>query len=138
MDAKTELVERGFVHVGTIRPLDCGRRCKADITASLHGRVTYALLVGNQFKKCGDTGRKSATLKKRMTDCARAINLVISGALVGPFTEKFKPLASKAIEDNQIIDVWAKEATADECVRLQRELNAKYDTIRTGWANRLQ
>ncbi len=73
-----------------------------------------------------------------MSDCERAINLIISGALAGPFAENFKRLAPKAIEANQQIDVWAREASADECKSLQRELNAKYDTIGTGWANRLE
>ena len=98
----------------------------------------YGLVVGDQFKKSGDTGRKGATLQKRMDGCANTINQILRGALVGPFTENFKRLAPKVIEANQEIEVWAKKATADECRRLQRDLNGKYDTIRTGWANKLE
>lgn len=138
MDVRTELQLRGFVKAGAIRPVDSGKSCKADIKLEVRGTAVYGLVVGDQFKKCGDTGRKNATLKKRMTDCSRAINLVISGAIPGPFTENFKRLAPRAIESNQEIEVWARESTATECKSLQRELNGKYDTIRYGWANRLE
>jgi hypothetical protein len=138
MDVRKELQLRGFVKAGAIRPVDSGKSCKADITLEVRGTAVYGLVVGDQFKKCGDTGRKNATLKKRMTDCSRAINLVISGAIQGPFTENFKRLAYRAIEKNLEIEVWARESTVAECKSLQRELNGKYDTIRQGWANRLE
>jgi hypothetical protein len=141
MDVRKDLGARGFVYAGVIRPLDSGKSCRAEIKPlGLRGSVVYGLVVGDQFKKCGDTGRKNATLKKRMHDCARAINLVISGAISGPFKENFKRLAPKAIAANQEIEVWAREATAGECKHLQRELNGEegYDTIRTGWANKLE
>jgi hypothetical protein len=138
-DVRQELRRRGFVRVGAIRPVGSGRACKAELDA-LHflGRVVYGLVVGDDFKKCGDTGRKNATLKKRMDGCANTINAILSGALVGPFTEHFKSRAPAAIEEMREIEVGAREATDEECRRLQRELNRNYDTIRRGWADRLE
>ena len=139
MDVRSELEALGFVPAGAIRPIDSGKRSKAELVAlGLTGSVVYALVVGDQFKKCGDTGRKAATLKTRMRGCAYTINKIISGDLVGPFTENFKRLAPLAIKEGQTIHVWAREASSSDCRRLQRELNHKYDTIRTGWANRLE
>ncbi len=139
VSVREDLRLQGFVHAGAIRSLDSGRICRAELKPlGFRGCVVYGLVVLDQFKKCGDTGRKNATLTSRMEGCASTINQILRGVLRGPFTERFKSLAPKAIEAGHDIEVWAREATAGECERLQRELNAKYDTIRTGWANRLK
>lgn len=138
-DVRSYLEARRFVHAGIIRPLDSGKSCRAEIKpVGFSGSVVYCLVVGDDFKKCGDTGRKGATLESRMSGCANTINQILRGVLTGPFTEHFKSRAPSTIEDGQTIEIWAKQATADECDRLQKELNHKYDTIRVGWANRLK
>jgi hypothetical protein len=66
-DVRKDLDARGFVHAGVIRPLDSGKSCKAEIKPlGFRGSVVYGLVVGNEFKKGGDTGRKGATLGSRM------------------------------------------------------------------------
>lgn len=138
-DVRKDLQALGFVHVGVIRPLDSGKSCRAEIKSlGFSGSVVYGLVVGHEFKKCGDTGREGATLASRMSGCANTINQIIRGDLPGPFTEHFKSRAPSAIEEEQTIEVWARQATPAECDRLQTELNRKYDTIRLGWANRLK
>jgi hypothetical protein len=138
-DVRKELDARGFVHAGVIRPLDSGKSCRAEINSlGLRGSVVYSLVVRDEFKKCGDTGRKGATLASRMSGCANTINQILRGDLKGPFTEHFKSRAPRVIAAGQEIDVWAREATADECDRLQKDLNERYDTIRVGWANKLK
>lgn len=138
-DVRKDLEARGFVHAGVIRPIDSGKSCRAEIKSlGFSKSVVYCLVVGDDFKKCGDTGREGATLTSRMSGCANTINQIIRGDLAGPFTEHFKSRAPSTIEAGQTIEVWAKQATADECDRLQKELNRKYDTIRVGWANRLK
>ena len=102
------------------------------------GSVVYGLLVGHEFKKCGDTGREGATLASRMSGCANTINQIIRGDPSGPFTEHFKSRAPSAIEEGKTVEVWARQATVAECERLQRALNSKDDTLRVGWANRLK
>jgi hypothetical protein len=138
---REHLIGCGFILAGVIRPFGSGTGCRLELKPlDFHGRVVYGLVVGDQLKKCGDTGRKRSTLMARMNGCTKTINQILRGDLVGPFTENFKRLAPKTIEANQEIEVWAKQATAAECKRLQRALNgaAGYDTIRTGWANRLE
>jgi hypothetical protein len=138
-DVRRDLEAHRFVHAGVIRPLDSGRSCRAEIKpVGFSGSVVYCLVVGDDFKKCGDTGRKGATLESRMSGCANTINQILRGDLTGPFTEHFKSRAPSTIEEGQTIEVWAKQATADECDRLQKELNHKFDAIRVGWANRLK
>ena len=138
-DVRKDLEARGFVHAGVIRPLDFGKSCRAEMKSlGFSGSVVYCLVVGNDFKKCGDTGREGATLASRMNGCANTINQIIRDDLTGPFTEHFKSRAPSTIQAGQTIEVWATQATADECDRLQKELNRKYDTIRVGWANRLK
>lgn len=134
-----DLAKRGFQVAGVIEPVSAGRSCRfTPAQTQFRGTVVYGLVVGPQLMKSGDTGRKNATLVKRMEGCAATISDILSGALVGPFTEHFKSRAPGAIRANQKIQVWAKEAPPEECRRLQRELNQKYDTIQTGWANRLE
>jgi hypothetical protein len=138
-DVRKDLEARGFVHAGAIRPLESGKSCTADIRSlGFTGSVIYGLVVGDAFKKCGDTGREGATLASRMSGCASTINQILRGHLTGPFTEHFKSRAAAAIEAGQTIEVWARPATAEERDRMQKELNRKYDTIRVGWANRLK
>jgi hypothetical protein len=72
-----------------------------------------------------------------MHACARTINEILCGKRCGPFTENFKSRAPDAIRANQVIEVWATAACPDECRRLQRSLNGEFDTIGSGWANKL-
>lgn len=53
-----------------------------------------------------------------------------------PF-DAFKRLAPDVIRAQQEIEIWAIVSTASEYKNLERELNAKYDTTRRGWATRL-
>ena len=76
--------------------------------------MVYGLVVGDEFKKCGDTGREGATLASRMAGCANTINQILRGDLVGPFTEHFKARAPSTIVAGQTIEVWAREAPREE------------------------
>ena len=136
---RTDLEGRGFRFAGAIRPKNGGRACWLDMSSmTFRGTVVYAVVVGEQLMKCGDTGRKGATLLSRMSGYVHALNQILSGRLVGPFSEHFKARAPRAIEANLNVEVWAMQASTADCSRLQRELNHKHDTVRAGWANRLE
>ena len=51
--------------------------------------------------------------------------------------DAFKRLAPEVIKANQSIEVWAVESTEAHFKTLERELNAKYNTLQHGWATRL-
>ena len=53
-----------------------------------------------------------------------------------PF-DTFKRFAPEVIKANQPIEVWAVESTEWEYKLLERDLNARFDTMRTGWTMQL-
>lgn len=132
----------GFVHAGAMRPIDGGQRCGVNIQ-DVRGFVIYAHVVGDQIKKFGIT---TPSLRSRVAQNVSTINQVIAlaeGRAASdarwhhrPF-DAFKRLAPLIIRGNQAIDVWALQSTDAEYRVIERELNARFDTLSNGWATRL-
>jgi hypothetical protein len=107
------------------------------------GFVVYAHVVGDQLKKFGTT---KAPLRRRVSQNASTITQVIALAEGKaerdaawhhrPF-DTFKRFAPEVIKANQPIDVWAVESTEAEYKVLERNLNARFDTMRNGWTMQL-
>ena len=53
-----------------------------------------------------------------------------------PF-DTFKRFAPDVIRANQPIEVWALESTEENYKLLERDLNARFDTMRNGWTMQL-
>ncbi len=143
MDVRQQLAALGFSLAGTIYPEDAGRRCRAHFERAVEGFIVYAHVVGNQVKKFGTTRPR---LKARVHQNVSTINQVIllaegrahSNARWHhrPF-DAFKRLAPEVIRANQSIEVWAIQSTALTYKALERDLNARYETIQNGWVSRL-
>jgi hypothetical protein len=143
MDVRSELESLGFRRAAVMTPCDGGRSCKAVIEREVVGFVVYAHVVGGQVKKFGTT---QAPLRKRIIQNASTIAQVIAlsdGCVQKdaawhhrPF-DTFKRLAPNVIKSNQAIEVWAVESTEAEYKLLERDLNARYDTMRNGWTMQL-
>ena len=107
------------------------------------GFVVYAHVVGDQVKKFGTT---KAPLRNRIFQNASTITQVIAlseGRTARdaawhhrPF-DTFKRLAPEVIKANQSIEVWAVTSTEMQYKLLERDLNAKFDTMRNGWTMQL-
>ena len=143
MDVRQELATLGFVLAGSIRPESDGRRCLAQFERDVEGFVVYAHVVADQIKKFGTT---RASLKDRVRQNVSTLNqmiLLAEGRAPRdarwhhrPF-DAFKRLAPEVIKANQCIEVWAIQSDVGRYWSLERELNAKYETILNGWATRL-
>ena len=131
MDVRNELQTLGFVRAGEIRPENAGRSCRAHIDHEVEGFVVFALVAEDRIRKFGSTGRKQATLKKRMQGHASALNGVMIRERAKD--DPFKRLAPQVIAARQEIEVWAKESLASIFEREARELNDKHDPE---WADR--
>lgn len=143
MDVRQQLAALGFSLAGTIYPEDAGRRCRARFERVVEGFVLYAHIVGNRVMKFGTT---SPSLKARVHQNVSTINQVILLAEGRARSnarwhhrqfDAFKRLAPEVIKANQSIDIWAIQSTAFEYKSLERELNARYETITHGWVSRL-
>ena len=143
MDAHDELKKLGFERVGAMLPLDGGRACRAVMDLAVTGFVVYAHVVDNEIKKFGTT---KAPLRSRVGQNASTITQVIAlseGRAMRdarwhhrPF-DAFKRLAPEVIKANRGIEVWALASNEANDKSLERELNAKFDTMRDGWAMQL-
>ena len=123
-------------------PCDGGRSCKAVMEREFTGFVVYAHVVGEQIKKFGIT---KVPLRSRVSQNASTITQVIAlseGRAADaawhhrPF-DAFKQFAPEVIKANHPIEVWALESTEAEYKLLERELNARFGTMRTGWTMQL-
>ena len=103
----------------------------------------YSHVVGDQIKKFGTT---KAPLRNRVSQNASTITQVI--ALSEGRAERdtvwhhrpfdtFKLFAPEIIKANQPIEVLAVESAEAEYKRLERDLNARFDTMRNGWTMQL-
>ena len=137
-----ELIALGFRPAGAIRTLD-GKTCRFCCDGDEVGYLVYAQIVDNRVMKFGTS---KTSLAKRMTNNAQSINQVIAFVDGGapPRTgwqkrplDAFKRLAPEAIRAKKDIAVWVRPSAAHEYLQLERELNARYETIRNGWALRL-
>lgn len=107
------------------------------------GLHLYAHVVGEVVKKIGTTSPRP---KDRVAQNAGTINQVIAlsqGRARSdarwhhrPF-DAFKRLAPDVIRANQSIEIWAVQSTQTEYKVLERELNARFDTLRNGWTTLL-
>jgi hypothetical protein len=143
MDVRSELESLGFRRAAVMTPCDGGRSCKAVIEREFAGFVVYAHVVGDQVKKFGTT---KAPLRNRVIQNASTITQVIAlsegraqreAAWHHRAFDTFKRLAPDVIKANQPIEVWAVESTEVHYKLLERDLNARYDTGRNGWAMQL-
>lgn len=142
IDVRAELQSLGFERAGAMTPCEGGRSCKAIMDREFTGFVVYAHVVGEQIKKFGIT---KAPLRNRVSQNASTITQMIAlseGRAADaswhhrPF-DTFKRFAPEVIRANQPIEVWALESTEAEYKRLERDLNAKFDTMRNGWTMQL-
>lgn len=143
MNVRDELKKLGFECAGAMLPVDGGRACRAAMDREVTGFVVYAHVVEGQIKKFGTT---KAPLRKRVGQNASTITRVIAlsdGRAMQdarwhhrPF-DAFKRLAPEEIKANRPIEVWARESTEADYKSLERELNAKFGTMRDGWAMQL-
>jgi hypothetical protein len=107
------------------------------------GFVVYAHVVGDHIKKFGIT---KLPLRNRVSQNASTITQMIAlsegrAARAAawhhrPF-DAFKRFAPEVIKANQPIEVWAIESTEAEYRLLERSLNARFDTMRSGWTMQL-
>jgi len=143
MDASDELKKLGFKHVGAMLPVDGGRACQVVMDRDVIGFVVYAHVVDNQIKKFGTT---KAPLRSRVGQNASTISQVIAlleGRVMRDARwhhrqfDAFKRLAPDVIKANRRIDVWALVSNEAQYKSLERKLNAKFDTMRNGWAMQL-
>jgi hypothetical protein len=143
MDVRDELQRLGFQRAGAMTPCEGGRSCRAVMDRELTGFIVYARVVGDQIKKFGTT---KAPLRNRVSQNASTITQLI--ALSEGRAERdaawhhrpfdtFKRFAPEVIKANQPIEVWAVESTEAEYKLLERDLNARFDTMRTGWTMQL-
>ena len=143
VDARTALARLGFERAGMLSPLEGGTACKAIMEREITGCVVYAHVVGNEIKKFGIT---KAPLRQRVGQNASTITQVIalwenrasSDARWHhrPF-DSFKLKAPEVIRAGQTIEVWALQSSEEAYRLLERELNARFDTMRNGWAMQL-
>jgi hypothetical protein len=125
MDVLQGLTRLGFEEVGAIRPLNGGLTCRPEMDRDVQGFVVYAHVVGDAIKKFGTT---RAPLRSRVGQNASTTNQVIaiqtpcSGG--DPRESSHRDLGSPVHRD-RLPEV------------LERELNARFDTMRDGWAIRL-
>jgi len=134
MDVRKELESLRFRHVGAICPEKFGRGCRVDLNPEVPGYAIWILVAEGEIKMVGATGRKNATLKKRMQGCVSTINAILIRRLYLDSTEPFKRLAPKVIAGGGEIHVWAREATADTLGREKETLNDRYNP--EWWAGR--
>jgi hypothetical protein len=143
MDVRQELEGLGFQRAGEMIPFDGGSSCRAIMDRDFTGYIVYAHVVGNQIKKFGTT---KAPLRNRVSQNASNISQVI--ALSEGRAERdaawhhrpfdtFKRFAPEVIKANQAIEVWAFQSTESEYKVLERDLNARFDTTRSGWTMQL-
>jgi hypothetical protein len=142
MSVRDELLVRGFKAAGTIHPIDADS-CSYLVDPDVIGFIVYAHVVRDQVKKFGTT---RPSLKARVSQNANTINQVIAlqaGRAARDARwhhrplDAFKRLAPEVIKAKQTIEIWAAQSSEAEYHALERELNAKYETIRNGWASRL-
>ena len=143
MDVRDELQRIGFQRAGAMVPIEGGRACRAVIDRDFTGFVVYAHVVADRIEKFGTT---KAPLRNRVSQNASTITQVIAlseGRAARdaawhhrPF-DTFKRSASEVIKANEAIEVWAILSTEAEYKLLERELNARFDTIRNGWTMQL-
>jgi len=131
MDAQQELRRLGFVPVGAIRSVNHGTSCETHFTREIPGYVVYALVVGHDIKKFGQT---RTGIKRRIGGHASALRGIMEDPDGHPL-DPFKRLAPRVIEANQEIEVWARESTASSYAAEELELNLRYEPEWVGRPN---
>lgn len=131
MNAQNELRTLGFVRAGAIRPACSGKSCKADLTVDLQGYAVYALVVGHEIKKFGQT---RTGIRKRIGGHASALKGIMEDPTGHPL-DPFKRLAPHVIAANQEIEVWARASTAGTYAAEELELNLRYTPAWVGRPN---
>lgn len=140
-DLLTELRALGFARHGAIRPL-AGGGCRAELDCNLEGFVVYAHVVGETVKKFGVTRNLLARVRQNAATINQVIALGEGRARSDarwhhrPF-DAFKVQAPAPIKAGHHIDIWARTSTEAGCRRLERELNAAFETRTHGWTIRL-
>jgi hypothetical protein len=118
-----ELRALGFHRAGTVYPE--GGQCRVEIDWDLDGFAIYAMVVGNEIKKFGTTGRKNSRLKSRMISTFSALRQTIKK---GPpyLGDPFKTHGPAPILENKKIELWAKPSTEASLEVEESELNNRY------------
>jgi hypothetical protein len=127
MDVRKELETLRFRHGGEICREHAGGGCRLELNSELPSYAVWILVADDEIKMVGATGRRDATLKKRMQGAVSTINAVLVRRQHLDATEPFKRLAPKVIAANGKTHVWARESTAHAFTGEQDALNHKYN-----------
>lgn len=123
-DVRQELTQLGFTPAGVVTP-DAANLLRVHVHQPLDGCALYAMVVGDEIKKFGTTGRKNASFKQRMHSTFSALRRVIQ---VGPpYTgDPFKRYAPLAILDRREIELWSRPSTPDVFEEEETSLNRRF------------
>lgn len=118
-----DLRARGFRRAGTVHP--AGGMCRVEIDWDIQGFAIYAMVVGDEVKKFGTTGRKNSGFRSRMTSTFSALRQVIRR---GPpyLGDPFKRFAPAAILAGHTVELWARGSTAALLEIEESELNQAF------------
>lgn len=140
-DVRRQLEALGFHRAGAIRAVDGGRTCVCDVEDA-RGFLVYAHVVGPTVMKFGIT---TPSLRSRVSQNAGTINQVLALAAgtatpaawhSRPF-DRFKQLAPEVIRSGREIEIWVLDSSESDYKAVERDLNAKFDTMDKGWTSRL-
>jgi len=118
------LIEMGFRPAGVVVP-DAAQVLRVRVDRDMPGYGVYAMLVGEDVKKFGTTGRKNSCFKSRMSSTFSALRQVIRRG--PPFTgDPFKRFAPAPILRGETIQLWLKPSSADTFEVEETELNNRF------------
>ena len=129
-----ELRAAGFSRAGSVMS-DPLKTIRVQIDWDAPGFVVYMMIVNDEVKKVGTTGRKDSSFKKRMFSTFYALRQVITGPVAGrpPARWRSRPLdpfkahAPTVILSGQVVELWASEcATFEFMIAKETELNNMY------------
>lgn len=135
-----ELDALGFQHTGTVYP-DAAKALRVQIDRDVPGFVVYLMVVNDEVKKAGTTGRNNSTFKGRMNSTFSALRNVLTGPSGdgSPAGWRSRPLdpfkqnAPATILAGYKTELWALEFPSFEAMMAKEtELNNKY---RGEWTN---
>ncbi len=119
-----QLKTLGFAPAGVVVP-DALSLLRVVIERPVTGYAVYAMVVGDEIKKFGTTGRKNSTFKQRMHSTFSALRCVIQGG--APFTgDPFKRNAPTAVIQGKEIELWVHESTQEAFEELESALNNQF------------
>jgi hypothetical protein len=129
-----ELVRAGFRRAGSVVP-DPLKTVRVHVDPDWRGFVVYIMVVNQEVKKVGTTGRNGSSLAKRMAATFSALRQVIVGPVPGRPAARwrsrpldpFKTHAPASILAGHEVQLWASVWPSFEIMMAKEtELNNKY------------